>query len=76
MENQNWMCSICRENDKTDFNHSSETKVLERYVDDFVKTVRGDTKELLVAVYINLIWKMRNPVIFMTSVGLKKQRNI
>ena len=73
------LTGLCRENDKNDLNHSSETKVLERYVDDIVRTVRGDTKELLVAVTnlcINLIWKMRRPVIFMTIVGLKKQRNI
>ena len=47
MENQFWMCSFCRENDRTDINHSSETKVFLRYVDDIVRTVRGDTKELL-----------------------------
>ena len=73
------MCSLCREKDKNDLNHSSETKVLERYVDDVVRTVRGDDKELLVAVInfcINLICKMGRPVIFMTSTGLKKQRNI
>ena len=50
MENQFWMCSFCRENDQTDLNHSSETKVFLRYVDNFVRTVRGDTKELLNAV--------------------------
>ena len=50
MENQFWMCSFCRENDQTDINHSSETKVFLRYVDDIVRTVRGDTKELLDAV--------------------------
>ena len=33
MENQFWMCSFSRENDKTDINHSSETKVFLRYVD-------------------------------------------
>ena len=50
MENQFWMCSFCREKDQTDINHSSETKVFLRYVDDIVRTVRGDTKELLDAV--------------------------
>ena len=41
------MCSFYRENDKTDINHSSETEVFLRYVDDIERTVRGDTKELL-----------------------------
>ena len=50
MENQLWICSICCENDQTDINHSSETKVFPRYVDNIVRTVRGDTKELLDAV--------------------------
>ena len=50
MENQFWMCSFCRENDKTDTNHSSETEVFLWYVDDIVRTVTGDTKELLDAV--------------------------
>ena len=50
MEKQFWMCAFCRENDKTDINHSSETKVFLRYVDDIVRTVRGDKKELLDAV--------------------------
>ena len=50
MENQFWMCSFCRENDQADINHSSETKNFLRYVDDIVRTVRGDTKELLDAV--------------------------
>ena len=44
------MCSFCLENDKTDINHSSETKVFLRYVDDVVSTVRGDKKVLLDAV--------------------------
>ena len=44
MENQFWMCSFCRENDQTDI------KGFLRYVDDIVRTVRGDTKELLDAV--------------------------
>ena len=44
------MCSFCHENDQTDINHSSEAKVFLRYVDDIVRTVRGDTKELLDAV--------------------------
>ena len=44
------MCSVCRGNDNTDINRSSETKVFLRYVDDIVRTVRGDTKELLDAV--------------------------
>ena len=44
------MCSFCRQNDQTDINHSSETKVFLRHVDDIVRTVRGDTKELLDAV--------------------------
>ena len=35
---------------KTDINHSSEIKVFLRYVDDIVRTNRGDTKELLDAV--------------------------
>ena len=47
MENQFWMCSFCRENDQTDINHSSETKFFLRYVNDIVRTVRVDTKELL-----------------------------
>ena len=50
MENQFWMRAFCRENDQTDINHSKETKVFLRYVDDIVRTVRGDTKELLDAV--------------------------
>ena len=49
MENQFWSCSFCRENDMTDINHSSE-KFLLRYFDDIVRTVRGDTIELLDAV--------------------------
>ena len=44
MEKQFWMCSFCRENDQTDINHSSETKVFLRYVDDIVRTVIGDIK--------------------------------
>ena len=44
------MCSFCRENHKTHINHSSETKLFLRYVDHIVRTVRGDTKELLDAV--------------------------
>ena len=44
------MCSFCRENDHTDINHSSETKVFLRNVDDILRTIRGDTKELLDAV--------------------------
>ena len=52
-ENQFWMCSLCRENDHTDINHSSETKVFLRYVNDIVRTDRGDTKKLLNSV-INL----------------------
>ena len=50
MENQFWMCSFCRENDKTGINLSSETKVFLRYVDDIERGVRDDTKELLDAV--------------------------
>ena len=50
MENQFWMCSFCRENDKTHINHSSGTKLFLRYVNHIVRTVRGDTKELLNAV--------------------------
>ena len=50
IENQFWMCSFCRKNDQTDINHSSETKIFLRYVDDIVRAVRGDTKELLDAV--------------------------
>ena len=50
IENQFWMCSFCRENDQTDINHSSETKVFLRYLNDIVRTVRGDTKEVLDAV--------------------------
>ena len=50
MQNQFWMCSFCCENDQTDINHSSETKVFLRYVVDIVRAVRGDTKELLDAV--------------------------
>ena len=45
-----WRCSFCQENDLTDINHSSETKVCLRYVDDIVRTVRDDTKKLLDAV--------------------------
>ena len=37
------MCAFCSKNDHTDINHSSETKV-------FLRSVRGDTKELLDAV--------------------------
>ena len=44
------MCSFCRENDQTDINHSSEAKFSLRHVDDIVRTVRGDAKELLNAV--------------------------
>ena len=44
------MGSFCRENDQTDINHPSETKVFLRYVDDIQRTVRGDTKGLLDAV--------------------------
>ena len=47
MENQFWMCSFCCENDQTDINHSSKTEVFLRYVDDIVRTIRGDIKELL-----------------------------
>ena len=50
VENQFWMCSFCCENEQTDINHSSETNVFLRYVNDIVRTVRGDTKELLYAV--------------------------
>ena len=50
IKNYFWMCSFCRENYQTDINHSSETKVFLRYVDDIVRKVRGDTKELLDAV--------------------------
>ena len=50
MENKFWMCSFGRRNEQTDINHSSETKVFLRYVDDIVRTVRGDTKKLLDAV--------------------------
>ena len=44
------MSSFCLENDQTDINHSSATKVFLRHFDDIVRTVRGDTKELLDAV--------------------------
>ena len=44
------MCSFCRKIDQTDINQSSETKIFLRYVDDIVRTVRGETKELLDAV--------------------------
>ena len=44
------MCSFCRETDKNDLNHSSETKVFLSYVDNIVRTVRGDKNELLDAV--------------------------
>ena len=47
MGNKFWMCWFCRENDKTDINHSSETKFFQRYVDNIVRTVKNDTKELL-----------------------------
>ena len=50
MENQFWMCLFCRETDKNDINHSSETKVFLSYVDNIVRTVRGDKNELLDAV--------------------------
>ena len=50
MENQFWLCSFCRENDKTNTDRSSETKVSLRYVDDILRTVKGDIKELLDAV--------------------------
>ena len=47
------MRSFCLENDKTDINHSSETKVFLRYVENIVRTFRSDTKELF-NVAINL----------------------
>ena len=47
LENQFWLSSFCHEHDKTDINHSSETKVFLRYVDNIWRTVRGDTRELL-----------------------------
>ena len=50
MKNHFWMCSFCREIDQTDINHSSETIVFLRYVDDIGRKLRGDTKELLDAV--------------------------
>ena len=50
MGNQFQVCSFGRKNDKTDINHSAETKAFLRYVDDIVRTVRGDTKEMLDAV--------------------------
>ena len=50
MENQFWMCSFCRDNDQTDINHLSETEVSLKYLDDIVRTFRGDTEELLDAV--------------------------
>ena len=45
MQNQFWMCSFCREKDQTGINHSSATEVFLRYVNDFARTVRGDTKK-------------------------------
>ena len=50
IEKQFCKCSLCRGNDKTDNNNSSKRKVFLRYVDDIVRPVRGDTKELLDAV--------------------------
>ena len=50
MEHQFWMCSFCRENDKTDIDHSSETQVFLRHVNDIVRTVSDDSKDLLDAV--------------------------
>ena len=44
------MRSCCRKNDKTDTNHSSETKVFLGYVEDIVRINIDDTKELLDAV--------------------------
>ena len=50
MKNQFWMSSFCRENDKIDNKHLSQTKVYLRYVDDIVRKVTSDKKELLDAV--------------------------
>ena len=50
MKKHFWMCSFCRQNDQTDINHSYQTKVFLGNVDDIVRTVRDDTKELLDAV--------------------------
>ena len=47
MEIQFWMCSIYRESDQTDINHSSETNIVLRYIEDIVRKVRCDKKELL-----------------------------
>ena len=47
MKNQLWLGSFSRKSDKNDINHSSETKVFLRRVDDIVRTVRGDTNEKL-----------------------------
>ena len=49
---------------KTYLNQSSKTENILRYVDDMVRTFRGDTKELLDAVknsiqIFNLQWKQR-----------------
>ena len=44
------MRSCCLKNDKTDANHSSETKVFLGYVDDIVRIIMDDTKKLLGAV--------------------------
>ena len=41
------MCSNCRESDQTDINHSSETNIVLRYIEDIVRKVRCDKKELL-----------------------------
>ena len=50
IENQFWSRLFCCENDKNDINLSNETKSFLRHVDDIVRTVKGDTKELSEAV--------------------------
>ena len=64
MDNQFWLCSLCRENDMTDINHSSQTIFFFGYfVDDIMRTGRSDTNERLVAVnnlHPNLEFALKN----------------
>ena len=85
MENQFWMSSFCRENYQTDINHSSETDVFLIYVDDIVRKVRGDTKELSNAVIFlhpNLQFKLettddKNSLPFLNmSINLQPKGNV
>ena len=46
-----WICSFYLEDEKTDINHSPKQKLFQD-IDDIVRTVRCDTKELLDAINI------------------------